>query len=223
MDDGRKEELKKLRYLAALEKNKELQSIEYALCKKSLEHWLYNWVWTVDTHGEEKGKIRRFPKKTFHPPLFRALREEKLLAIPKSRQIMITWTVLAFLLHDAMFNEGRLTIVQSKKAEDAFSLIGRIKDMYNYLPFFLKHGDAKLLEKKIEFPSLHSEIIGIPEGEKHIRMHTASKIFMDEVTSMDEAEDAYTAAKPSISSYGQIIMASSAKPGFFERLCNDKL
>jgi len=53
-------------------------------------------------------------------------------------------------------------------------------------------------------------------------MHTASGIFMDEAAFMFEVESAFTAAKPSIDGGGRITMVSSANPGFFESMVNDK-
>ena len=136
--------------------------------------------------------------------------------------MMITWLIVALYLHDAQFNQGRYIFFQSKKEKDANALIERAKFIYNHQPYFLKQ-PVKSIYCEIHFPEINSKIVGIPQGGDQIRMHTASGIFMDEAAFMYQAEEAFTAAKPSIDGGGRITMVSSANPGFFEALVNDKV
>lgn len=146
-----------------------------------------------------------------------------MLPVEKSRQVMATWIVCAYLLWRAKFNPYQLILVQSKREDDAANLVfakdadvGRISFMETHLPKWLR---------SVEFPRgatyghLHfphgSHIWGIPEGGDIIRSNTASAILMDESAFMADFEASYTAARPAIDGGGQLIMLSSAHPGAF--------
>lgn len=148
--------------------------------------------------------------------------KEPLLLIPKSRQMMVSWLICALYLWDVMFHEGRHVFFQSKKEEDANSLVERAKFIYERQPAFLKRNEAVSTYCLLEFPQLNSRIRGIPEGGDQIRMHTASGIFMDEMAFQPEAEKAFQAAKPTINGGGRFTGVSSANPSFFQTLVEDK-
>lgn len=152
-----------------------------------------------------------------------------LILIPKSRQMRISWWCCAVHLHLAMFIPGSNIFYQSKKESDADNLIKRTKFIYDHLPFFLRREEVNPSNKgkdlfcKVEFPSINSSITGIPQGGDQIRMHTASAIFADEMAFQSEAEDAYGAAKPTIDGGGRFTGVSTANPGFFHLMVDDKL
>jgi len=74
------------------------------------------------------------------------------------------------------------------------------------------------------FPEIKSEIRGIPEGGDVIRMQTASGIFADEVAFQPEARNAFTAAKPTLSSKGRYTGVSTAEDNtWFEEAVFDLL
>lgn len=199
----------------------ELAFTERELCKRDPWRWLTRWVWTLDSHNV-KEPIKKFPPKDYLREITRIWQREKLLLIPKSRQMMITWLIVALYLHDAQFNPGKCIFFQSKKEKDANALVERAKLIYELQPYFLKQ-PVRSVYCELSFPLMRSRIQGIPQGGDQIRMHTASGIFMDEAAFMYESEEAYAAAKPSIDGGGRITMVSSANPGFFEALVNDKI
>lgn len=145
------------------------------------------------------------------------------LLIEKSRQVLATWVVCAYLLWRAKYRPYQLILVQSKREDDAANLVfakdadvGRISFMETHLPKFLR---------TVEFPRgatyghLHfphgSHIWGIPEGGDIVRSNTASALFMDEAAFMVDFDASYTAARPAIEGGGQLIVVSSANPGSF--------
>lgn len=197
-----------------------LAALEREKCVRDPWYWLTHWVWTLDTH-DGLNPVKRFPKKDYLKALTEIWQREKLLLIPKSRQMMITWLMVALYLHEAQFSRGKYIFFQSKKEKDADTLIDRAKFIFNHQPFFLKSPSHQVY-CELSFPKLDSKISGIPQGGHQIRMHTASSIFMDEAAFMYQAEEAFTAAKPSIDGGGRITMVSSAHPGFFEGMVNNK-
>lgn len=210
-----------MRRLDCLKADPLLAALEREKCRRDLWYWLTHWVWTLDSHNKEN-PVKAFPRKEYLKTVTEIWSKEKLLLIPKSRQMMITWLITALYLHEAQFNKGRNIFFQSKKERDADALVERAKFIFNHQPYFLKP-KSKQVYCELSFPLLNSKIQGIPQGGDQIRMHTASGIFMDEAAFMHEAEDAFTAAKPSIDGGGRITMVSSANPGFFESLVNDKI
>ncbi len=197
-----------------------LCALEHEKCRRDPWYWLTHWVWTLDNHDQDY-PVKRFPDKEYLRIITEIWCREKLLLIPKSRQMMVTWLIVALYLHDAQFHGGRYIFFQSKKEKDADTLVSRAKFIYNQQPYFLKQKNHQIY-CEITFPHINSKIHGIPQGGNQIRMHTASGIFMDEAGFMHEAEEAFTAAKPSVDGGGRITMVSSANPGFFEMLVNDK-
>ena len=146
-----------------------------------------------------------------------------ILPVEKSRQMMVTWLVCAYLLWRAKYLRHQLILVQSKREEDAANLVfnkepytARISFMEYHLP---KHLQTMTFPKAGSYANLFipngSHIWGIPEGADIIRSNTASVLFNDESAFQPEFGQAYTAAIPAIKGGGQCIMVSSANPGEF--------
>lgn len=206
-------------YERFLSNDRKLQKLEQELCKRDLWHWLTHWVWTQD-QKDEADSIKRLPRKAYFREIVDSWLAEPLLLIPKSRQMMVTWLLVAINLWLAQFHTDRNVFLQSKKEKDAFDLLGRMKFIWENQPFFMRPF-CKWTEGEAKFSYLRSMVRAIPQGGDQIRMQTASSILMDEVGFMEEAEEAYTAAKPSIDGGGRITMVSTANPGFFCDLVNE--
>ena len=228
-----------LKYLNKLYKSKELQDLEWAHCKEDPYYFLTHWANTLDTHASESNIIKPFPEKEYLKILVNIWLHNKLLLVPKSRQMMMSWTFVALYLWETQFYKGKLTFFQSKKADDADDLIKRSKFIWDHEPKFLRRyhdGDSFRELKcnpqnqgqhtycKMTFPDINSEIRGIPEGGDVVRMHTLSGILSDEMAFQPEAMSAFTACKPSLSSGGRFTGVSTAEDGtFFEDLVFDSL
>lgn len=201
---------------------------ELLRCMRRPDYWVMTYCFTKDEH-DPYHPVKRFPRYKYIPFIIRRLHKENKVAIPKSRQVMITWTVLAFILHRMVFYKHRLWFVQSKKEEDAASLIEREKHMYEHLPWWLK--SASPLKRPLQKQPFNKLVMangsmtwGVPQGADIMRQYTASGIFGDEYAFQDKAEDAYTAAKPTVDGGGQLIAVSSVNgKNFFYRLVSDQL
>ena len=189
-------------------------------CQNDIYYWLTTYVYTLDPH-DKKSPVKLFPKKEYLKELIKVWEEEKLLLVEKSRQMLMTWLWCALDLHEAQFGVGKYTFFQSKKEEDADALVGRAKFIFHHQPDFLKQSVEEVY-CKLKFPKTNSQIIGIPQGGDQIRMHTASRVFSDEMAFQPEAEEAFTAARPCIEGGGVFNGVSSANPGFFQELCEEE-
>jgi len=226
----------KIEYLQKLKESQKLRDIEWGLCYDNPYYWMTTWAYTLDSHDPEN-PIKTFPEKEYIKILVDLWLTKPLLLIPKTRQLMMSWIFTALYLWDTQFHVGRLSFFQSKKADDADDLVKRAKFIYDHEPRFLKryyengsfhdlicnpqHG-GQHTQGKFVLPQIYSEIRGIPEGGDIIRGYAASGIFEDEMAFQPESSDAYTAAKPTLSSIGRFTGVSTAEDStFFDDMVYD--
>ena len=230
--------MKDVEYLQKLHKEPQLQALEWSQCLEDPYYWLTNWAFTLDVHDRDN-PIKSFPDKEYIKFIVDKWLTDRLLLVPKSRQMMLSWIMVALYLWDTQFHKGRLTFFQSKKADDANDLVKRAKLIWDNEPAFLKkyYEDGKFKDLicnpqnqgqhvygALNFPDILSEIRGIPEGGDVIRMHTASGILSDEMAFQPEAKSAFTAARPTLSANGRWTGVSTAEDAtFFEDLVFDRL
>ena len=150
-----------------------------------------------------------------------------LLAIEKSRQLMVTWVCLAYALWRAKFHEHQLILVQSKREDDAQSLVCKKKDeldasrltfMEFHLPLYMRNVRRASMSKCNVYFETGSRVWGIPQGGSIIRSNTSSLLISDEAAFQPEFGEAYRAALPAVRGGGQAIFVSSAEVGDFQAL-----
>lgn len=185
--------------------------------------WLEKEVKTHDEHDMES-PIKPFPIKPYVAPILEEYKKRQVIFVGKSRQMMATWLFSALAVHLAQFFDYRLILCISKKQEDAFAVIERMRFIYtNQSPWLQKL--CPLDRQMRDMPQGHmffkngSHIMGLAQGPDQVRMHTASLILSDESAFQDEFEATYTACNPSIFGGGKMVAFSSIAPGFFARVC----
>lgn len=184
-----------------------------------------DWDNPVDT-AEVQDCIRPFPERCY--PYLRRLTDfwlaEKLLAILKSRQVMVSWLMVCLYLWAAMFHKGVRAFLQSKKQKDANALLARAAFVFRQLPAWMQErAGADITATEIRFPKIHSEIWAIPEGEDVIRGYTLTLWFSDETAAQKNCKDAYKAARHSLGKGARACFVTSAKPGWFHKVHTDTL
>jgi phage FluMu gp28-like protein len=192
-------------------------------CAESLETFA-KYVVTKDEHGIGESSVRPFPTREQKPYIWDILdtiQAEQLVAIEKSRQLMVTWLVCLYCLWCAKYQKNRLIFIQSKKEDDACNLVfnsewtvGRISFMEYNLPESMK-SEIATSYGKMNFRETGSRIIAIPEGGDQIRSYTASLIYSDEAAFQPEFENAWKASNPSIKGGGKMVIVSSARNGSY--------
>lgn len=184
----------------------------------------------VRTKDEVDGKrpIKPFPVDKDYLKLYtRIWIAEKFVAVPKSRRMLMTWTNLCLYLWDTMFHMGRSNAFVSKKEDDSNELIEKCE-------FILQNLDHSILPKelvpkwertynRLRFKEIDSQIRGFPQGPDQLRQFTFSGIFFDEAAFLEDAEETYSAALPTLQGGGRCTMVSSAAPGFFKRVVFDQI
>lgn len=185
-------------------------------------YWLSRYAWTYDEWDEER-PVKRYPGLPYQRYMVGKVEREPLLVLPKSRKIMASWSVMAVLLHDAGYHEGRRMAVQAQRQTDANELLERAVFIWEHLPPWLRTTRIVVTTERIRFPDLHSEIRAVPKGADILRQYTFSRIFSDELAHQDDVDEMITAAMATIRGGGQFIGVSSVRGGtVFEALVKDE-
>ncbi len=225
--------------------------VEWDLVRKSFPLFLFGYVRTRDEH-DPKVYAKPIPPKDYIALLAQALQMTRRLAVPKSRQLLVTWVAAAFTLWVALTLDHALCFVQSKKEEDADAILGRIYDIYVRLPPWMraenpinpaKQGDrqychmifpwtrdriAEAAKTQATDPewglerTTRAHIWAIPQGAEILRSYTSTLILSDEDAFQEQAADAYRACAPTLAPSSWFIKVSSANPGHFEQIVMDK-
>lgn len=177
---------------------------------------------------EELSTIRKFP---FHLPYIKPILEtfmrEQLVAVEKSRDVLMTWISVTYFTWEVLFHEGRQVIFQSETATKTRELVDRAGVIFKNQPKWLQDVHKATVAEGgnraglLKVASLQSEIIGFPQGADQVRQFHPSALFSDEAAFNPEASECFAAIKPAIMNGGKYVAISSANPGWFQRICRD--
>lgn len=175
----------------------------------------------------DEGAVKPFPRLPYLRRICEVWEAHKLLAIPKSRRMMLTWIMLALHLHLALFVPRSAVFVQSKKADDSDYLIGgdRMLFLYNNLPGWLRRYGLPEVQRK-QYHLLFSNgsmVRAVSQGADQLRGYTATAILCDEIAFWERAAETWRALRPIVQGGGRVTLVSSASPGFFEAVVNGEL
>jgi hypothetical protein len=178
----------------------------------------------VFTHDEvdQTNPIKAYPAHLLYLKFLTLMwQKEKRIAVPKSRRLTVSWTYIALALWDCIFHKGRSWALVSKKELDSLELIQRANFIFEHIPPEVlspellpkrKRGEMQSSPPVLEFPDIHSKMMGFPSGANQMRQRGFSGLFFDEVAFWEEAEAAYVSAEPTVKGGGRMIMVSTRFP-----------
>jgi len=190
------------------------------------EAWLEEQVWTLD---EASAEIRRWPaEKNYLRELGQAIREENLLAIPKSRRMLVTLRLAAYCTHRIRYEPANAIFWQSQNEDKAAEVV-------NYRCAFIEdHLDDPELRRpyqahrtsagkigRMTYAGTGSYIVGIPQGADAIRSFTGTVLVMDEIEHQEQGREALVAAIPLVEKRAKLILVGSSNGprGVLAELC----
>lgn len=182
-----------------------------------------SFVWTQDEHDQAK-PYKRLPDKKYLRLLGYTWVHEPLLAIPKSRQMMVTWNYCAIAVHETLMRPAKKTAWISKKFDDANATIEqRIKGVADKLPHDrFPVPKYKFIKGIFECTESNSVIQAMGEEAKGLRQYTFSWVFDDEAAFQEQASDIVQAALPTVNGGGRFTLVSSANgKEVFYRVCSE--
>lgn len=197
------------------------------------------YVYTNDSHDKET-PVKPLMKDTpeYGIIVFLYMLACQVLAIPKSRQMRLSWFSSAFALWHTMTAPYRKTIYQTRKEDAALDMVsqgsknpaaGRMDFILQHLPGWLADGHIttgrgnqvgkltfspdKVDEAGFPVPWYGSSIHAVPQGADQVRQYTLSLMVSDESAFQEEFEDAMIAARPAVAGGGKILCVSSVDSG----------
>lgn len=186
--------------------------------KRDIWRWLRETVWTIDEASQEQIK---WPDKAYLRELFAVLDAERMIAIPKSRRMMVTWAVAAWAVHKARFFPNYAIFIQSETEDKAAFVVDKrcafIEDHMEPPVFRREYNSIRTTKGAIgrmTYKQTGSYIWGIPQGGDVIRTYTPSVLILDEAEFQPEAHQALIAALPAVEKGAKLVLVSSSNgPG----------
>lgn len=180
------------------------------------------WIYTLD-QTDFNNPVKPFPSVPHLKFITREWQENRMLLVPKSRRMMLSWLMCYLHLWMAMFHPGRAVFIVSDKEQKSDELVRRCEFMFTNIPegTILK----PVLRTKycvMEFPGLDSTIMGLPSGAAQLRQYTASALLFDEFAFWQDALETLGAARPTIEGGGRLTIVSTAQDGPFKKLVFDE-
>lgn len=183
--------------------------------------WATQYTKTFNPHWVEEGRpspYEPFPQKRYLRMVFDLMDVERIFWWEKSRDMMLSWACVAYLLVRAMPFAERTVLVQTQKKDKAIQLVDYAKCLYRNQPQWLQN--AVPLTKPIDQqPKLELNFkngvrfIGIPGGANQIRSYHPWGYLNDESSFQPDAGECYNEALAAAK--GKIIFNSSAGPGWY--------
>lgn len=187
-------------------------------------------IWTLDSVklSDPQGVIKKFPPHPWLRELTDIWMGCTLLAVPKSRRMMVSWLAIWWHLWLAMFYPGAHVYCQSLNEDTAHNeIIERAGFIYNHIPATAfprpRLKSDKVLWCLISFPKLYSFMKGIPQGANQLRGPTASAVLMDEAAFWEKGRESFGATKPCTEGGGRVTLISSAQLGWYKDVCFDTI
>ncbi len=171
--------------------------------------------WTVTLHPLQGPRL--FPRYQFLTELARFLLENRLALAPKSRQMMVSWTLCALTLFRAL--EGGLHLLLSKNQFSSDELMRRIQFLFDHLPDRLRLRASIRNRSELEIAE-RGRIISLPATEDAPRMHSPASVFWDEMAFTPGADKIWAALKPALDNGASFtgVSTPNGAEGVFARL-----
>lgn len=183
--------------------------IEIEKCAASAEYFIFNYCRTLH---KERG-IMLLPEWDYLLMMAYLFGQTDRLFLLKSRQMTLTWLALAYNLWVALFKKSGDIIFLSKRQDESFELISRLKIIYGQLPDWMKPTVGEDNKKILSFPKINSRFISLPNSPHAVRMYSPHSIVWDEMAFTPNDEEIWAAITPLIKDGTKFIgITTSAGP-----------
>jgi hypothetical protein len=196
-----------------------------------------SFVKTLD-RDKDRSWLHDFPiHKVYVRKLLKLIAATPKLAVFKSRQMVVTWTCLLYVLHEFLFKPGSTMAIISMTQEDAGVLLDKMKLMYDTLPEHWKlalpviktyNGKGGIIVRMVaDFgPDLPKGTVkACATNGNPGRGQTLTLCYWDEIGEQndDECRHMYSALKPTLEGGGRLLMSSTPPrhpEHFWNKFCN---
>lgn len=181
--------------------------------------WLTKYTMTEDKHWMAKGTqpVAHFPKLEYLAVLLRLMLTEPTLFIIKSREMMTSWLVCAYVAWICQWNPHMFWVMQTDKETKVVELINYCRILWRHQPEWMQKRVPLVDDNRTELKYGNgSRIIGIPKGENQVRLYHPYGYVSDESAFQPEFRECFNAVRPVAK---QIICVSSDNLGPFHDEC----
>ena len=177
------------------------------LCRAAADPWSFFRDF-VRTQDPARG-VCAFPDYDYLRGLLTAVQRERFLLVPKSRQMLVTWTMVAYFVWRLLFRGG-LYLFLSRNERCAEELIERARFILGHLPPALRPRLATNSREEIAVAGIGSRLLSLPASPNGPRMYSPTAVFWDEMAFTPFDEAIWTALKPALDSGGSFVGVSSS-------------
>jgi hypothetical protein len=152
----------------------------------------------------------RYPRFAYLQELLSAAERERFVLVPKSRQMLVTWTMVGYFLWRALFRGPGLYLFLSRNERCAEELLARARFILSMLPPAFQPRRTTNSRAELGFGLLGSRLLSLPASPHGPRMYSPSGVFWDEMAFTPYDEQIWTALKPALDSGGRFVGVSSS-------------
>lgn len=180
-------------------------------------HFLTSYVKTLDP---ALGTLA-YPDYPYLKELIAHALTHRYLLVPKSRQMMVTWSMLSLFLWRALFRQSGVYLFLSRNERCAEELLERVRFILSNLPEYMQPQLATDNKSEIEFKGLGSRLLSLPASPDGPRMYSPTAVFWDEMAFTPFDSQIWTALKPAVESGGSFVGVSSSggAHNLFAKMC----
>lgn len=200
---------------------------EFERCRTNYLHWR-QWGYYAFSIDKDQGALS-MPTKDYNRVIHSYLENEtlKVKMFPKTRQMVISWEIAAYICWYAQFHPGSENMVFNKKENESAYMVatggggkagkiagkkiphrGRIWSIYSFQPEWLKERVPAVPSYNLIQWAHHAVVQGYPEGEEQFISHQPAIVWIDEAAAI-RFNPHFHAALP----MAKMIIASSTPDG----------
>jgi len=191
------------------------------------KYFIFNFCYTVDEDDPNPDKAEKvFPYKNYLAFTIDEWINAKVpFFIEKSRQILITWLMMALHLWLLLFHPHRKVLYQTIDLDASEELVGRTSYMYKKLPQFMREFVRLEVDNllKLQF-SNGSNLRGLPsqvDSGKKLRGKTVSAVLFDENAFQEYFKGAFEAVISSAGKTGRITAVTTPNMSYAYEVIHD--
>lgn len=198
---------------------------EVAHCQDEPWYWLVNYCYSIrkdERNPDARPEVLRFPPKPHLQVVFHRCFAEPFLSLDKSRQLTISWLLMAYYTWRMQFGSNEQIVIQTKREDDVQDeLLWRMDFLMKSQRWWLrpKYSDKSWTHCKFGYGN--NRLKGLPGGDKagdKIRSANPSRYYLDEAGFVGPFDECLSQA---MACCNDIKLVSTANYGEWARFIND--
>jgi hypothetical protein len=177
-------------------------------CREDFKYFLFKYVFTLDAQAG-RGR-QRVPDWPYLHDFARALQENRQVDVLKSRQLMVSWILAAFVLQQTMFAEGATSIAVSKGGRESREIGARAEFIWKNLdPLIQTPMKSNKSFGEYAFPGIDAKFVCLPADPDIGRTFSAGLIVFDEMAFFPWGSQIMASLAPILGGQGRFVGVST--------------